>query len=71
MLDTIVQTIVVLPKPVLLHCEHGEDRTGLAVAAYRVVVSGWTKDEAMDEALKFGYRNWLNYGLNKTWRGVQ
>lgn len=56
------------PKPLLIHCQHGQDRTGLVVAAYRVQVWGWTKEQAMKEALSFGYRSWLNYGLNQTWR---
>jgi protein tyrosine/serine phosphatase len=56
-----------VPKPVLVHCQHGQDRTGLVIAAYRVRIMGWSKDQSMNEALAFGYRNWLNYGLNKTW----
>ena len=56
------------PKPILVHCQHGEDRTGLIVAAYRVRKYGWTKEAAMAEALRFGYRGYLNFGLNKTWR---
>ncbi|MCP4745844.1 MAG: dual specificity protein phosphatase family protein [Desulfobacteraceae bacterium] len=28
-------------QPVLVHCKHGADRTGAAVAAYRVCVQGW------------------------------
>jgi len=27
--------------PVLMHCKHGSDRTGLMAAMYRVVVQGW------------------------------
>jgi hypothetical protein len=52
---------------VLVHCEHGEDRTGLVIAAYRVRHCGWSKECAMAEALQFGYRKWLNVGLNRTW----
>jgi tyrosine-protein phosphatase SIW14 len=54
--------------PTLVHCQHGEDRTGLVIAAYRVRYQGWTKETAMEEALKLGYRGWLNFGLNKTWK---
>jgi hypothetical protein len=39
------------------------------VAAYRVVSCDWSKEAAMDEALRFGYRDWLNFGLNRTWTG--
>ncbi len=41
------------PKPVLLHCWHGSDRTGSVVAAYRIVFQGWTPAAALDE-LRFG-----------------
>jgi len=43
--------------PVLLHCQHGADRTGLITALYRIVYEGWSKPTALDEMLngKFGY----------------
>ena len=42
---------------VLLHCQHGADRTGLITALYRVLYQGWTKDAALDEMRngEFGY----------------
>jgi protein tyrosine/serine phosphatase len=43
--------------PVLLHCQHGADRTGLITALYRILYQGWSKQAAADEMLngKFGY----------------
>lgn len=41
--------------PVLIHCWHGSDRTGLLSAMYRVVFLGWSKDEAIDELMNGGY----------------
>jgi protein tyrosine/serine phosphatase len=41
------------PKPVLVHCWHGSDRTGSVVAAYRIVFQNWTPAAALDE-LRFG-----------------
>lgn len=41
--------------PIFVHCHHGSDRTGLVVAAYRVVVTGWTKEEAIQEMIEGGY----------------
>lgn len=35
--------------PVLMHCKHGSDRTGLVAAMYRVVVQGWSKEDALNE----------------------
>ena len=49
--------------PVFVHCQHGADRTGLVCAVYRVVVCGWTKDEAIGEMMEggFGYHAvWIN-----------
>ena len=43
------------PKPVLVHCQRGADRTGVVIAAYRVVVQGWSKDEAIAELKKGGF----------------
>ena len=28
--------------PILVHCWHGSDRTGMVIALYRMVVNGWT-----------------------------
>ena len=41
--------------PVLVHCQHGADRTGAMVAVYRIVVQGWTKRAAIDEMTGGGY----------------
>jgi protein tyrosine phosphatase (PTP) superfamily phosphohydrolase (DUF442 family) len=49
--------IVTNPKrsPVLVHCQHGADRTGTMCALYRIVVQGWTKEEALKEMMKGGF----------------
>lgn len=36
-------------QPVLVHCWHGSDRTGTIIAAYRMVVDNWTKEQAIKE----------------------
>ncbi|MCD9570757.1 tyrosine-protein phosphatase [Pseudomonas protegens] len=41
--------------PVLMHCKHGSDRTGLMSAMYRVVIQGWSKEEALNEMTQGGY----------------
>jgi protein tyrosine/serine phosphatase len=41
--------------PLLVHCQHGADRTGTMCAVYRVAVQGWTKEEALKEMLEGGY----------------
>ncbi|AWY41955.1 protein tyrosine phosphatase [Pseudomonas putida] len=41
--------------PVLMHCKHGSDRTGLMAAMYRVVIQGWSKEEALSEMTRGGF----------------
>jgi protein tyrosine phosphatase (PTP) superfamily phosphohydrolase (DUF442 family) len=50
--------------PVLVHCQHGADRTGTMCAIYRVVVQGWTKEEAVREMTKGGY------GFHRVWQNL-
>ena len=50
-------------QPVLLHCKHGSDRTGMMVAIYRIVEQGWSKEDAIAEMTQggFGYHPiWSN-----------
>jgi protein tyrosine phosphatase (PTP) superfamily phosphohydrolase (DUF442 family) len=51
-------------KPVLVHCQHGADRTGLVIAAYRVVEYGWSKAEAVDELRNGGF------GFHSIWQNI-
>jgi protein tyrosine/serine phosphatase len=51
--------------PVLIHCKHGLDRTGLVAAMYRIVVQGWSKQAALDEMEYggFGDADDLRHGI--------
>ena len=49
------------PKPVMVHCWHGSDRTGSVVAAYRIVFQDWPPAAALDE-LRHG-----GYGYHEKW----
>jgi protein tyrosine phosphatase (PTP) superfamily phosphohydrolase (DUF442 family) len=40
---------------VFVHCRLGDDRTGMAVAAYRMAEEGWSAEEAMKEMKAFGF----------------
>lgn len=53
--------------PVLLHCQHGRDRTGLLVGLYRVLFQGWTPHAAYQEMLDRGFRPYL-IGLDNYFR---
>lgn len=52
--------------PVLIHCKHGLDRTGLVSAMYRVVVQGWSKQDAVAEMTQggFGDIKQMKYGVD-------
>jgi protein tyrosine/serine phosphatase len=48
---------------VFVHCQHGADRTGMMVAAYRVMEMGWTPEEAAAELPRFGF--------HPIWQGIR
>ena len=41
--------------PVLVHCHHGADRTGLICALWRILDGGWSRQSAIDEVIEGGY----------------
>lgn len=51
-------------QPVLVHCQHGSDRTGTMVAIYRIAVEGWTKAQATDEMVNGGF------GFHPMWQNL-
>ena len=50
-----------------VHCQHGQDRTGLLVGAYRVKVEHWTKSAAYQEMKAHGFHPMLR-GLYRSWQ---
>lgn len=40
---------------VLIHCKHGQQRTGLIAATYRMVYQGWSKQQALAEMRAGGF----------------
>jgi protein tyrosine/serine phosphatase len=50
--------------PVLLHCMHGADRTGLVTAMYRILYQAWSKEKALEELMKGGY------GYHSMWKNI-
>lgn len=50
--------------PFLIHCQHGADRTGVMSAMYRVLVEGWSKDDALAELRGGGY------GYHAMWKNI-
>ncbi len=41
------------PKPIYVHCRSGQNRTGVMVAAYRVLVEDWSNEAAIDEMKRY------------------
>jgi protein tyrosine phosphatase (PTP) superfamily phosphohydrolase (DUF442 family) len=50
--------------PVLVHCQHGSDRTGTMCAVYRIAVQGWSKQDAIEEMINGGY------GFHGVWANI-
>jgi protein tyrosine/serine phosphatase len=48
--------------PVLIHCHHGSDRTGLIIAMYGIVFQNKIKQEAIDEMINGGFGFHKIYG---------
>lgn len=42
-------------KKIFVHCRLGDDRTGMAIASYRIAEEGWSAEEAMKEMELFGF----------------
>ncbi len=70
LLGRLLASLDSLPRPIYVHCQHGEDRTGLVVAAYRIRKQGWTPQQAYQEALRYGYHPHFNAGLNKNFEAL-
>jgi len=43
------------PKPIVVHCLYGSDRTGVVIAMYRIIFQNWTKEQALNEMENGGY----------------
>ena len=58
--------IVTRPEksPVLVHCQHGADRTGAMCAVYRIAIQGWTREEAVKEMTEGGF------GFHGVWANI-
>ena len=65
--DQMAQILTILrtaPKPLLIHCKAGSDRTGLVAALYRSAIEGEPAEQAASElSLRFGH---FPYLMSKT-----
>ena len=51
-------------QPIFVHCRHGEDRTGMIIACYRISHDGWTAAAAKKEAEERGI-SWTQVGMKR------
>jgi tyrosine-protein phosphatase SIW14 len=49
-----------------VHCDHGQDRTGLVIGLYRYYNQGWNETNAYNEMLYYGFHPQLR-GLKRAW----
>lgn len=60
LMQRLVEIVHQAPKPLLIHCRSGADRTGLVSALYRYAVEGKSAEEAEAElSLRYGHFPWL------------
>jgi len=50
-----------MTQPTLVHCTHGSDRTGIAIAMYRIWHCGFSYAEAIIEMEKYGFNPVFSY----------
>lgn len=65
-LDAIRDVIGFIRPGTFIHCSHGQDRTGLVVALFRVWIQRWPIEAARKEMIACGYHKIL-FGLEKAW----
>jgi protein tyrosine/serine phosphatase len=46
-----LRVMVAAEEPLLVHCFHGSDRTGVVIAMYRMVVQNWPRERAIGELI--------------------
>lgn len=60
----VLRAIRTAEKPVLVHCQHGADRTGMVIAMYRIIEQGWSRADALNEMQNGGY------GFHSIWQNI-
>ena len=77
-IENCLRLIAGAPKPVLVHCWHGSDRTGIIVAAYRIIYENWSVAQAEAEFCRdeyghheFWYRNLVRLLRRTDWAAMK
>lgn len=64
------------PKPLLIHCQAGADRSGLAASLYLAAIAGMSEEDAEAQlSLRFGHVGipWVSqtYAMDETWEALE
>jgi tyrosine-protein phosphatase SIW14 len=59
-----LKILIKAPKPIIVHCKYGSDRTGIVLAMYRIIFQHWTKEQAINE-LRNG-----EYGFHEYFKNI-
>lgn len=62
--EQFLEIVRTAPKPVLIHCRHGSDRTGALCARYRIEEEGWAVEDAIEEMTRGGF------GFHRVWKNL-
>jgi len=54
-----IESTINIGVPTFVHCQHGQDRTGLIIGLRRVHFYNWTAKDAHDEMLQYGFHTIL------------
>jgi hypothetical protein len=54
----------------IVHCTHGQDRTGYVIGRHRVEHDGWTKDAAYQEMVAHHFHSEL-HGVHEAWESYK
>lgn len=63
-----VVNILSSKQPIYVHCLHGSDRTGLALAMYRILRDNTPYKQAIAEARKYGFGLGISPQIQKLWQ---
>ena len=65
-----IASILSTKQPIYVHCRHGSDRTGMAVAFYRMQNEGMSPEDAINEAKAFGFGDKLDPDTEGLYKGA-
>lgn len=65
-----ISTLLTAKQPVYIHCLQGQDRTGLAIALFRVQHDHWTCEQALNEARRFNFGAGISQAVQNLYKQI-